>query len=169
MKLERLAWKAVRLATALVALIAFGSSLGCSLMGKSTPKGRLLALKLTASSSLNNCGKSVPQRLYYRVIQVTDAAPLAGMKLENVWDRESEMLGGAFISRGPDLSIEPGTSRPDAPVAIDPRAKAVVVIGNFCMTRGSCFYFSQAIPEKLKKALSLDLTVDSTCIAPTRH
>jgi type VI secretion system VasD/TssJ family lipoprotein len=153
----------------MVALVVLGSLSGCSMMGMSTPRSRLVAVKMTATGRLNNCGKSVPQRLYYRMIQVTDAAPLAGMKLENVWDRESEMLGGAFISRGADLSIEPGASRPDASVALDPRTKAVVVIGNFCMTQGSCFYFSQAIPEKLKKALSLDLTADSTCIGPTRH
>jgi type VI secretion system VasD/TssJ family lipoprotein len=169
MKRERFVRKALRLASAMAALAVLASVAGCSLMGKSTPKSRQVTLKLTATSRLNNCGKSVPQRLYYRVIQLTDAAPLAGMKLENVWDRESEMLGGAFISRGADLSVEPNASRPDAPVTLDARTKAVVVIGNFCMTQGSCFYFSQAIPEKQKKALVLDLTADSTCIGPTRH
>jgi type VI secretion system VasD/TssJ family lipoprotein len=169
MKPERLVRKALRLAPAMAALLVLGASFGCAAMGKGTPKGGRVTLKLTATSRLNNCGKSVPQRLYYRVIQVTDAAPLAGMKLENIWDRESEMLGGAFISRGSDLSIEPNASRPDPPVTLDPRTKAVVVIGNFCQTQGSCYYFSLAIPEKKKKALALDLTADSTCIGPTRH
>ena len=45
--------------------------------------------------------------------------------------------------------------------------RAVVVIGDFCKTQGSCFYFSQSIPENLKKNIVLDLTADSTCIGPT--
>jgi len=169
MKRESLVRKALRLATAIVALAAVGSSFGCAAMGKGTPKGPVMTLRMTATSRLNNCGKSVPQRLYYRVVQVTDAAPLAGMKLENIWDRESEMLGGAFVARGADLSIEPNASRPDAPVTLDPRTKAVVVIGNYCKTQGSCFFFSQPLPAKKKKALAIDLTADSTCIGPTRH
>src|SRR6267143_2222248 len=111
MKLERLVRKAVRLAVIMLALVALVLSSGCAAMGKGTPKGKLVALKMTASSRLNNCGRQVPLVLHYRIVQVTDATPLAGMKLENVYDRESEMLGGAFVSRGPDLTIEPGASR----------------------------------------------------------
>jgi type VI secretion system VasD/TssJ family lipoprotein len=169
MKLERLVRKAVRLATTLLALVALVLSAGCASMGKSTPKGKLVTIKMTATNRLNNCGRQVPLVLHYRVVQVTDATPLAGMKLENVYDRESEMLGGAFVSRGPDLTIEPGTSRQDAPVQIDPRTRAVVVLGNFCKTRASCFYFAQTVPAKMKKNLALDLTADSTCIGPTPH
>jgi len=169
MKLERLVRKAVRLAAAGALLAALGALLGCSAMGKGTPKGRLVKLHITASSNLNNCGRAVPLVLHYRMIQVTDAAPLAGMKLGLLYGQEQEMLDGALVWAGMDLSIEPGASRIDPPVKIDPRARAVVVIGNFCKTKESCFYFAQPIPAKLKKDLLLDLTADSTCIGPTRH
>ena len=166
MKLERLVRKAVRLAAVLAVL---ASLTGCAAMGKGTPKGRLVTLKLTASSNLNNCGRAVPLVLHYRMIQVTDAAPLAGMKLGLLYGHEQDMLGGALLWAGMDTAIEPGATRTDPPVQIDPRAKAVVVIGDFCKTQGSCFYFSQSIPENLKKNIVLDLTADSTCIGPTRH
>src|SRR6266850_7953835 len=167
MKLERLVRKAVPLAALALALGTVALSSGCAVMGKSTPKGKLVTLKITSTSRLNNCGRAVPLVLHYRLLQVTDATPLAGMELENVYDREAEMLGGAFVARGPDLTIEPGVTRQDPPAQIDPRTRAVVVIGNFCKTRGSCFYFAQTLPVKMKKNLFLDLTADSTCIGPT--
>jgi type VI secretion system VasD/TssJ family lipoprotein len=169
MKLERLVRKALRLAAAVAVLAALGSLLGCAAVGKGTPKGRLIKLNITASSNLNNCGRAVPLVLHYRMIQVTDAAPLAGMKLGLLYGQEREMLDGALLWAGMDLAIEPGATRQDPPVAIDPRARAVVVIGNFCKTKESCFYFAQPIPEKVKKDILLDLTADSTCIGPTRH
>ena len=169
MKLERLVRKAVRLTITMLVLGTLVLSSGCAAMGKGTPKGKLVTLKITSTRRLNNCGRPVPLVLHYRMVQVTDAAPLAGMKLENVYDRESEMLGGAFVSRGPDLTIEPGVTRTDAPMQIDPRTRAVVVLGNFCKTRESCFYFAKAVPAKMKKNLLLDLTADSTCIGPTPH
>ena len=169
MKLERLVRKAVRLAATAAVLVALGSLLGCAAVGKGSPKGRAVTLNIAATSSLNNCGRAVPLVLHYRMIQVTDAAPLAGMKLGLLYGQEREMLDGALLWAGTDMSIEPGATRQDPPVQIDPRARAVVVIGNFCKTRESCFYFSQPIPAKLKKNIVLDLTADSTCIGPTRH
>jgi type VI secretion system VasD/TssJ family lipoprotein len=166
MKLERLVWKAVRLAAALSLLASLS---GCAAMGKGTPKAKTITLKITTTSSLNNCGRAVPLVLHYRMIQVKDAAPLAGMKLGNLFGHEQEMLDGALLWAGMDTSIEPGTTRTDPPVPIDPQAKAVVLIGDFCKSQGSCFYYTQAIPEKLKKGIVLDLTADSTCIGPTRH
>jgi len=169
MKLERLVRKAVRLVPAVLVLGALGLSTGCGAMSKGAPSGKLVSVRMTATSRLNNCGKAVPLVLHYRMVQVTDATPLAGMKLENIYDREAEMLGGAFVARGPDLTIEPGTSHTDAPVRLDARTKAVVVIGNFCKTQGSCFYFAKTLPLKMKKNLFLDLTADSACIGPTPH
>src|SRR5258706_13394631 len=109
-------------------------------MSKRASKGRLVSVRITATSRLNNCGKAVPLVLHYRLVQVTDATPLARMKLENIYDREAEMLGGAFVARGPDLTIEPGTSPTHAPVQLDPRTRAVGVLGEFCNTRESCYY-----------------------------
>ena len=73
------------------------------------------------------------------------------------------------VENGAALTIEPGVTRTDAPVQLDLRTRAVVVIGNFCKTRESCFYFAQTLPQKMKKNLFLDLTADSTCIGPTPH
>ncbi|HEY6866504.1 MAG TPA: type VI secretion system lipoprotein TssJ [Candidatus Eisenbacteria bacterium] len=173
MKLERYVRKAVRVVTAAVPTTLLLTLAGCSMMGKGTPKQVPVVLKMTATGALNNCGRAVPLVLHYRMIQVTDTQPLAGMKLDQLYDHEAEMLGGALSWAGPDLSIEPGATKQEAPVPVAPGAKAVVVLGNFCKTRESCFYYAfplaNATGKQYKKQILLDLTADSTCIGPTKR
>ena len=121
---------------------------------------------LTAGKDLNNCGKSAALPLSYRIIQVTDAGPLAGLKPERLWGHEEEMLGGGLVWRGPESVIEPGTSKVDKDIPLDPRAKAVVVVGNFCKTRESCFYSAQ--PVTGKKRSKIHLTADASCLTPVQ-
>ena len=143
---------------------------GCAHAPRASSSGAGVSLRLTASPRLNNCGRATAYPLHYKVIQVTDPLPLAGMKLDRLWDHEAEMLGGAMLARGPEQEIEPGAVR-TGPVTVDPNAKAMVVIGNFCRTDGSCFYYVQNVNQggkkKDKKALSVSLTADSTCFSPT--
>jgi len=147
------------LAAALVAVLS-----GCAHVPMVSKSGFNLALTTTAT--LNNCGKSTAFPLQYRVLQVSDASPLAGMRLERLWDHEGDMLGGALVWKGPAMSITPGTKRKDEPVAIDPRTKAIVVLGNFCKTNESCFYYVQSVA---KKKVDLELTADATCLTPTKR
>lgn len=146
-----------------VAVLLAGATVGCGkkLIGKPT-----YTLKLTATSALNNGGRPVAYPLRYRVIQVTDPLPLAGMKLERLWDKEESMLGGALLSKGPESMIEPNAQKAEKPVPLDPQAKAIVVIGNFTKTKDSCFYHVQPITGK--KSVVLDLTADATCLRPTK-
>ena len=69
--------------------------------------------------------------------------------------------------------IEPGARKTEAPVPVASGARAIVVLANFCKTRGSCFYYvfdlANATGKEYKKHIALDLTADSTCIGPTPH
>jgi len=174
-KLEGFVRKAIRAAAIVAGAPMLVAIAGCSGMpfakkGGGPPPA---VLTMTATSSLNNCGRAVPLVLHYRMLQLSDTQPLAGMKLDQLYDHESEMLGGALVWRGPDLVIEPGARKSEAPVPVVPGAKAIVVLANFCRTRGSCltyvFDLANATGKEYKKHIALDLTADSTCIGPTPH
>jgi type VI secretion system VasD/TssJ family lipoprotein len=164
--------KALRVLAGSAVAVPLVGLLGCAHAPKGSSSGPGVSLRLTASPRLNNCGRATAYPLHYKVIQVTDPLPLAGMTVERLWDHEAEMLGGAMLGKGPEQVIEPGKVRTD-PLTVDPNAKALVVVGNFCRTTGSCFYYVQNVNQggkkKGKKAISLDLTADSTCFSPTPH
>jgi len=172
MRRDSFVGKALRVLAGSTAALVLAGLPGCAHAPKGSSAGPGVSLRITASPRLNTCGRATAYPLHYKVIQVTDPLPLAGMTLERLWDHEAEMLGGAMLARGPEQVIEPGAVKTD-PVAVDGNAKAVVVIGNFCRTSGSCFYYVQNVNQggkkKDKKALSVSLTADSTCFSPTPH
>ena len=149
------------------AAVVLGSCLiacGCASLPFGSGK-RTVTLVLTSTADLNNCGKSSALPLSYRVIQVTDPGPLAGMKPERIWGKEAAMLGGGLVWLGPESVIEAGTTKQDNSIPLDPTAKAVVVIANYCKTRESCFYHVEQVTGK--KRLEIRLTADATCLTPS--
>lgn len=150
---------------ALVTTIVAAATTGCAAGGllKSKPK---LKLELRSTANLNNCGRTAAAPLRVRLLQVTDAAALAGAALTQVWGREETFLGGAFVARSED-AIDPASKKEVPAIELDPKARAVVVVGNFCKTQGSCWYHVQ--PRKGNGGISLDLTADASCLRPTKR
>jgi type VI secretion system VasD/TssJ family lipoprotein len=100
----------------------------------------VLTIELTAGPMCNSCGKSEAHPLWFRVLQVTDATGLSGTRPEQIWDREAKFLGPALLNdpKTTENVIDPGTQKTFT-FPRDPKAKSVVVIGNFCKTQGSCW------------------------------
>src|SRR5712691_11251275 len=100
---------------------------GCSTVGLGK---KSIALSLTATAECNTCGKASAQPLEFEVLQVTDAAAITGTSLVQVWGKEKALLGDALLARDTG-SIVPGSKQPFA-YQRNPKAKAVIVVGNFC-------------------------------------
>lgn len=77
------------------------------------------------------------------------------------------MLAGGLVWLGPESVIEPGATKKDKPIPLDPSAKAVVIIANYCKTKESCFYHAE--PVTSKKKLEIRLTADATCLTPSQR
>ena len=116
---------------------------GCAkapLVGKGT-----LHVVLTAATDCNSCGKASGYPLTYRVLQVTDASPLTGASLTQLWDKEEKLLGPAFLKKRESV-INPGQTL-DLPIEREKGVTALVVVGSFCKTRGSSWYQVQPVDE----------------------
>ncbi len=141
-----------------LAVLSLASCAKAPLIGhKST-----LHIVLTAEGTCNSCGQVTGYPLTYRVVQVKDASALTGTTLTQVWDKEEKLLGSAFISKT-EAYIDPGQSR-ELPLKLEKDATAVVVIGNFCKAKGSCWYFVQP----LASGGTVKLTAGTGCFTATK-
>lgn len=114
---------------------------GCAkvpLMGKGA-----LRVVVTATPECNNCGKSTGFPLTYRVLQVNDASALAGLSLTQVWDKEEKVLGAALLKKTESF-VDPRQTK-ELTVEPEAGATAMIVVGNFCRTQGSCWYHVQML------------------------
>jgi len=136
----------------LVALAPFVA--GCGIMGGK----KSIQLSIDAGPECNNCGKDSPQPLEFAVLQLTDASAITGTSLVQIWGKEKNLFGDALLTRDTG-SIIPRSSQPFA-YQRDPKAKAVLVIGNFCKPDGNCWYFSQS----LTKGSKLNLKAGASCL-----
>ena len=144
--------RATLVAMSVTALLAGCSAVG---MGKKS-----IAVSMTSTAELNNCGKASPQPLEFAVIQVTDAKPIAGTSLVQVWSKEKALFGDALLTRDTG-SIVPGAAKQPFAFQRNPKAKAVIVIGNFCKPDGSCWY----VEQDLAKGSKLTLEAGASCLS----
>ena len=126
-----------------------------------------IALDLAAGPMANSCGKSEPHSLWFHVLQVADASGLSGTRPEQVWDHEAKFLGPALLNdpKQAENVIDPGTQK-SFTFPRDPKAKFVVFVGNFCQTKGACWYYVK--PLKGGGGAKLDLFVDNFCVSERR-
>jgi len=143
-------WMCALAAVALVSLAA-----GCGIMGGK----KSIQLSLEAGPECNNCGKDSPQPLEFAVLQLTDASAITGTSLVQIWGKEKNLFGDALLTRDTG-SIIPRSSQPFA-YQRDPKAKAVLVIGNFCRPDANCWYVSQS----LAKGSKLNLKAGASCLS----
>jgi len=119
-----------------------------------------ISLSLTATAECNSCGKASAQPLEFEVLQVTDPAAISGTSLVQVWANEKTLFGDALLTRDTG-SIVPGAKQPFV-YARNAKARAVIVVGNFCKPDGSCWYFTQSLSKGSKMALE----AQASCLAP---
>lgn len=122
-------------------------------------------IELTAAANCNSCGKSQGYPLTFRVVQLTDAAPLTGVTLVQLWDHEDKLLGGVFVAKSTDDVIEPGAKK-EIGVELEEKTRAVVLVGNFCKTSGSCWY--HVVKRKGGSGVSMKLNADAACLTVKR-
>lgn len=153
MSLPLLASRAAR-AAAMLALCAVLP--GCSMIGMGK---KSVALNLEATDQCNTCGKSSAQPLEFAVLQVTDPSAITGTSLVQIWGKEKALFGDALLTRDAG-TIVPSSKQPFV-YERHAKAKAIVVIGNFCKPEGSCWYFTQP----LAKGSKLALKAEAFCLA----
>jgi type VI secretion system VasD/TssJ family lipoprotein len=125
-----------------------------------------LKVDMTATATCNSCGAAVGYPLTVRVLQVTDASAMTGASLVQFWDRESQVLGEALLGKPVQDVLDPG-SKKEWKLDRDPKAKAVVVVGNFCKTEGSCWNYVQELEGD--GGASLELYFDEACVREVRR
>ncbi len=118
-----------------------------------------LHVTLTATAKCNSCGKPTGFPLTYRVLQVTDASVVNGMTLTQLWDKEATLLGAKLLDSR-EAFIDPGQSS-ELPITRKPGATAVIVVGNFCRSRGNCWYYAQS----LETSAIVKLTAGADCLS----
>jgi type VI secretion system VasD/TssJ family lipoprotein len=146
------AWMRAPAFAALVALVALTS--GCGMMGGK----KSIQISLEAGADCNNCGKDSSQPLEFAVLQLTDASAITGTSLVQIWGKEKNLFGDALLTRDTG-SIIPRSTQPFV-YARDPKAKAVLVIGNFCRPDGNCWYYSQL----LSRGSKISLKAGASCL-----
>lgn len=120
-----------------------------------------LKINLTTIPTSNSCGGSTGYPLTVRVLQVTDASGLSGTTVLQAWDKEGQLLGDALLGKPVQDVIDPGMSK-EWELERDPKAKAVVVMANFCKTEASCWH----LVHKLKGGggAKIKVTFDESCV-----
>jgi len=132
-------------------------------------RGRpVICVSFTAAADLNSCGKSGSAPLTLRVFQVTDVSALTSERviLSQLWRNEETVLGSVFVGPAQQQVLvvgQPAELRLDR----DPKARAVVVVGNFCKTQGSCWFIVS--PLKGGGGAKLGVTAGATCLQETKR
>jgi type VI secretion system VasD/TssJ family lipoprotein len=116
-------------------------------------------VSLEATGQCNNCGKATAQPLQFAVLQVADAAPIAGASLAQVWGKEKAVFGDGLLTR--DAGFIDPNSKQDFSYEKNPKAKAAIVVGNFCKAEGGCWYYVQL----LSKGSRIRLKADASCLS----
>jgi type VI secretion system VasD/TssJ family lipoprotein len=117
----------------------------------------------TATPDCNSCGRPTGYPLTVRLLQVSDASAMTGVTLAQLWDREDKVMGAALIAKTDDV-IDPGT-RKEWKVETDSKARAVIVVGNFCRAEGTCWYLVKPLKGG---GASLKVALEASCLRETR-
>ncbi len=133
---------------------------GCAkapLVGKGT-----LHVTLVATADCNNCGKASGYPLTYRVLQVTDPSAINGASLTQLWDKEEKILGPALLKKA-EAVINPGQTR-ELPLERQKGATAMIIVGSFCKTKATCWYYVQ----QLDNSGTVKLTAGPNCFSASK-
>ena len=121
-----------------------------------------ISLRLSSTADANSCGRGTGNSLYFRVLQLSDATAVSSLSLAQLWDKEDKVLGAALVAKSED--VIDAASRREIKIERNPGAKAIVVVGNFCKTEGSCW----RVIRPVSAGTSLTLQVDASCLSEAK-
>ena len=76
-----------------------------------------------------------------------------------IWGKEKALFGDALLTR--DAGFVDPNSKQAFSYAKNPKAKAAIVVGNFCKPDGACWYQVQ----NLSKGSRVNLKADASCLS----
>jgi type VI secretion system VasD/TssJ family lipoprotein len=163
----RISAAAGRVGVALFVLAVAFTVSSCSLLPFMRGKP-VIKVSFTATADLNSCGKAGSAPLHLRVFQVTNASALTseGTVCSKVWKKEAEALGSTFIEPAEQQVLMVGQPL-EIRLERDPKARAVVVVGNFCKPQGSCWFIVK--PLKGGGGAKLFVTAGAACLSETKR
>jgi type VI secretion system VasD/TssJ family lipoprotein len=147
-----------RLASAVLLAVLLAGAAGCAKVPLIGGKAAV-SVTLSATNKCNNCGKTTPQPLEFAVLQVTDPAAITGTTLGQIWGKEKSLFGDALLTR--DAGFIDPNSKQAFSYGRNPKAKAMIVMGNFCKPDGACWYFIQP----LSKGSRINLRAEASCLS----
>jgi type VI secretion system VasD/TssJ family lipoprotein len=159
MRLDTMLSRIARLAPACAVLLVLASCAKVPLVGGKPTIG----LKLSSSADANSCGKGTGNSLYFRVLQLSDATAVASLSLAQLWDKEEKVLGPALLAKSED--VIDAASRRELKIPRDPKAKAIVIVGNFCKTDGTCW----RVIRPVSAGTNITLQVDASCLSEAKR
>jgi type VI secretion system VasD/TssJ family lipoprotein len=162
MRLDTVLFRSARLGAWCVVVLVVAALVSCAKVPIVGGKPQI-SLKLTSTTVANSCGKGTGNSLYFRVLQVTDATAVGSLTLAQLWDKEDKVLGPALVARSEDV-IDAASSR-EIKIERDPKAKAIVVVGNFCKTEGTCW----RVIRPVSAGTSFKLQVDASCLSEAKR
>ena len=104
-----------------------------------------ITIKAAADTNCNSCGNPNGNPLTVRVLQVTDAASVAGLSLIQLWDNEDARLGGGLVEKK-EFTIEPGVEK-TLTTPRQEKATAVIVVANYCRPERRCWQLARTLPQ----------------------
>ncbi|MCC6348543.1 MAG: type VI secretion lipoprotein TssJ [Candidatus Eisenbacteria bacterium] len=117
--------------------------------------GGKVKVTITAAANSNNCGGDAASALKVRVFAVADEAGIRTV-LNNKglsWSKQIEAAGANVLGKPVEDFVAPGTSK-TLVIARDPKAKVIVVEGNYCKKAGADWYFVHPAKKKSLKLTS---------------
>jgi type VI secretion system VasD/TssJ family lipoprotein len=156
----------------LVLVLALGivgsGTLGCGIFGggKSAPGGggtREITLVLSAGAKLNNCGDGPANALGVRIYQLGGDRGLSGAPQAALWENDEKELGKELLGKQ-ELFLDPGSKQP-VKLRLEPGARSLAVVGNFCKSREACWKWVQPV-EGLGSVITLRF--GETCVEEAR-
>jgi type VI secretion system VasD/TssJ family lipoprotein len=128
----------------------------------------MIRVSFTAAADLNSCGNAGSAPLHLRVFQVTNASVLSneGTVCSEVWKKEKEALGSVFIEPAESYVLAVGQPL-EISLERNPKARAVVVVGNFCKPQGSRWFIVK--PFKGGGGAKFGVTAGATSLSETKR
>jgi type VI secretion system VasD/TssJ family lipoprotein len=154
--------------------VATGAALsGCGIFGggksaetgtvaaaETSKGGRTCEVAFTCAPLLNSCGDPTGNALVVRVYQLSQRDLVAGLTLNQLWDREKDELKETLVADPVEIVLEPNAKQ-SVKVRQAPGAEFLVIAGGFCKTEGDCWLWIRPFADLDDET---KLTLGESCI-----
>jgi len=117
-------------------------------------------LRVTSVHNLNSPTKDRGHRLAYRLVQLKEMPPMAGVQFPSLWRHEKDVFPGLVLGEPEEGNLDPDTTV-KLSVKRDKAATAFMLVGNYYKPQGSCWYYVQSFAQ----GSSVTLTAGPSCFS----